>query len=241
MNDHPLPQNPRASIHAMIRQGDLESLLKKAGELHGHFCPFVALGVRAGVIGLRRLDIEVNLGMEEVIAIVETNNCFSDGIQMTTGCSFANNALIYRDLGKTTVTIATRDGEAVRIAVRADYRASFNERYPEAQALFDKIVTNREEPTPQERSRLSELWAQTSYEQLSVPERELFTITRKQIDLPPYAPIMASAICSACGESVMESKARLQDGEPVCLACADAGYYELDGSGISVSTQEAVS
>jgi formylmethanofuran dehydrogenase subunit E len=241
MNSHPLPSNPRAPIEAMIHEGDLGGLLKKAGELHGHFCPFVALGVRAGVIGLKELGIEENLGMEEVVAIVETNNCFSDGIQMTTGCSFANNALIYRDLGKTAVTLATRDGEAVWIAVRADYRASFDERYPEAQALFEKIVTNREEPTPQEQAQLSELWAQTSYKQLSVPAEELFTVTRKRIDLPPYAPIMASAICAVCGESMMESKARIRGGEPICLTCAGAEYYELDGYGISVSMREDVS
>jgi formylmethanofuran dehydrogenase subunit E len=215
-------------------------LLKKAGELHGHFCPYVALGVRAGYTALTALGIEHNLGMEEVIAIVEANNCFSDGIQMTTGCSFANNALIYHDLGKTAVTVAKRDGggtevtEAVRVAVRADYSSSFDERYPEAHELFEKIMTNRQEPTPEEQARLSQLWAETSYRQLDLPEGEIFTIEKKRIELPPYAPIFASAICSACGESVMETKARLQNGEPICLACAGAEHYVLEGSGISV-------
>jgi formylmethanofuran dehydrogenase subunit E len=219
----------------MVREGDLEGLLKKAGELHGHFCPYVALGVRAGYTALRTLDIERNLGMEEVIAIVETNNCFSDGIQMTTGCSFANNALIYHDLGKTAVTVAKRDGSAVRVAVRADYSSSFDERYPEAHELFEKIVINREEPTSEEQARLSQLWAETSYKQLSVPEEEIFTVERKQIELPAYAPIHDSAICSVCGESVMETKARLRDGEPVCIACTGDERYVLDGSGMSLA------
>ena len=238
---HPLPENPRAPIEAMIRDNDLEGLLKKAGELHGHFCPYVALGVRAGALGLRTLSVEQNLGMEEVVAIVEVNNCFSDGIQMVTGCTFANNALIYRDLGKTAVTLATRDGDAVRIAVRTDYRESFDHRYPDAQALFAKIVTRREEPTSEEQARLTELWAETSFEQLSVSEDELFTVTRRTIDLPPYAPIMASVTCAVCGESVMESKARIREGEPVCLTCAGAGHHILDGSGIYVSSQEQAS
>jgi len=237
----PLPKNPRASIEAMIREGDLEGLLKKAGELHGHFCPYVALGVRAGYTALKTLGIERNLGMEEVVAIVETNNCFSDGVQMTTGCSFANNALIYHDLGKTAVTVAKRDDghptitQAVRVAVRADYSTSFDERYPEAHELFEKIVTNREEPTPEEQAQLSQLWAETSYKQLSLPEEEIFTVEEKEIDLPPYAPIHESSICSVCGESVMETKARLRNGEPVCIACAGDERYVLDGSGMSVA------
>jgi formylmethanofuran dehydrogenase subunit E len=230
-----LPPNPRAPIEALIRQGDLEGLLCKAGELHGHFCPYVALGVRAGYLALTELGIEQNLGMEEVLAIVETNNCFSDGIQVVTGCTFANNALIYRDLGKTAVTVAKRDGAAVRVALRADYDEGFDARYPEAAALFAKIVRDRQQPTPEEQVRLMELWAESSAGQLDVPTEELFTVHHQQIEVPAYAPIFASATCALCGESIMESRARLVDGQPACLACASAATYQLDGAGIRMT------
>jgi formylmethanofuran dehydrogenase subunit E len=180
------------------------------------------------------LKIEQNLGMEEVVAIVETNNCFSDGIQVVTGCTFANNALIYRDVGKTAVTVARRDGSAVRVALRADYAGSFDARYPEAATLFQKIVKERQEPTPEEQERLVQLWAETSYKQLGVPEDELFTVQRVQIEVPTYAPIFASATCAICGESVMETRARVRDGQPVCIPCASAPHYRLDGAGIAV-------
>jgi formylmethanofuran dehydrogenase subunit E len=229
-----LPPNPRAPIEALIRQGDLEGLLCKAGELHGHFCPYVALGVRAGYLALTELGIEQNLGMEEVLAIVETNNCFSDGIQVVTGCTFANNALIYRDLGKTAVSVAKRDGAAVRVVLRADYNEGFDARYPEA-ALFAKIVRDRQQPTPEEQTRLMELWAETSAGQLDVPAEELFTVQPRQIEVPAYAPIFASATCALCGESIMESRARLVNGQPACLACASAATFQLDGSGIRVA------
>jgi len=229
-----LPMNPRAPIEALIRQGDLEGLLRKAGELHGHFCPYVALGVRAGYLALTALGIEQNLGMEEVLAIVETNNCFSDGVQVVTGCIFANNALIYRDLGKTAVTVARRDGTAVRLALRADYSDNCDARYPEAAALFRKSVRERQQPTPEEHARLVELWAESSAGQLDLPAEELFTVRPQQIEVPAYAPILASATCALCGESVMESRARLVDGQPACLACASAAVYQLDGVGIGV-------
>ena len=230
-----LPLKPRAPIEALIRQGDLERLLRKAGELHGHFCPYVALGVRAGYLALTELGIDQNLGMEEVLAIVETNNCFSDGIQVVTGCTFANNALIYRDLGKTAVTVAKRDGTAVRVALRADHSDRFNTRYPEAAVLFRKIVRERQEPTPEEQTRLMELWAETSAGQLDVRAEELFTVQHLQIEVPAYAPIFDSALCALCGESVMESRARLVDGQPACLACASTAIHQLDGSGIRVA------
>jgi len=228
------PQNPREEIEALIRQGDLEGLLRKAGELHGHFCPYVALGVRAGYTALKALGIEQNLGMEEVVALVEANNCFSDGVQMVTGCTFGNNALIYRDLGKTAVTVATRDGQAVRVVVKANYADGFDERYPEAHALFEKIVVNREEATQVEHEKLMRLWAESSFEQLELPEEEVFNVKHTKIEIPPFAPIFASVRCSICGENVMETRARVRDGEPICMECVTAEHYLLDGAGISV-------
>ena len=79
-----------------------------------------------------------------------------------------------------------------------------------------------------------ELWAEASYAQLGVPEDEIFTVERRDIELPAYAPIHESAVCAVCGESVMETKARLRDGDSVCIACAGAQRFVLDGSGMLV-------
>jgi formylmethanofuran dehydrogenase subunit E len=152
---------------------------------------------------------------------------------MVTGCTFANNALIYRDLGKTAVTVAKRDGTAVRIAIKAEWQDAFGSRYPEARALFEKIVVNREKATQAEHEKLRRLWAESSFDQLKLPEEEIFNVKRMTIEVPPFAPIFASVRCSLCGENVMETRARVKDGKPVCIECASAEHYVLDGSGIS--------
>ncbi len=229
-----IPRNPRREIEELIRRGGLEGLLIKAGELHGHFCPHLALGVRAGYIALKTLGVERSTGMEEVVAIVETNNCFSDGIQVVTGCTFANNALIYRDLGKTAVTVAKRDGSAVRVALKAEYTDAFGSKYPKAHALFKKIVVNREQATQAEHEKLMRLWAKSSFEQLELPEEEVFHVEHTKIKVPPFAPMFTSVRCSVCGENVMETRARVKDGKPICMECAAAEHYLLDGAGISI-------
>ena len=38
----------RQHLERMIRKQDLEGLLNQAETLHGHLCPFVGLGVKAG-------------------------------------------------------------------------------------------------------------------------------------------------------------------------------------------------
>ena len=72
--------NPRQEVEEAIATGDLSKLLRMNGMLHGHFCPFSAMGVKAAVRAIKELGVR-STGMEEVVAIVETNNCFSDGIQ----------------------------------------------------------------------------------------------------------------------------------------------------------------
>jgi formylmethanofuran dehydrogenase subunit E len=223
-------ENPRGDIEEAITAGDLRRLLMMSGMLHGHFCPYSAMGVKAATRAVRELGI-TSTGMEETIAIVETNNCFSDGVQLITGCSFGNNALIYRDYGKTAFTLAKRSGEAVRIALRIDSRF-LEEREPEAMALFQKVVMERA-GTTEEEQRLKEMWCELSFKLLEVPDEELFDIQRIQINVPAYARIFTNVKCSICGENVMEPRARLKNGKPVCIPCSGEEFYQLAGDGIS--------
>jgi len=173
-------------------------------------------------------------GMEEVVAIVETNNCFSDGVQVVTGCSFGNNALIYRDLGKTAVTVAKRDGEAIRISLDPDFEDSLGDEYPEANELWDKIVVRREKADPEDQEQMMKLFAEMSINELNKKADEIFRIKHIKILVPEYAPIFASVRCSICGENVMETKSVVKEGKPVCRTCAGREYYVLDGRGISM-------
>ena len=225
------PNNPRHEIEEAVAAGDLPKLLTMTGLLHGHFCPFSAIGVKASVRAVKELGIS-STGMEEVIAIVETNNCFSDGVQFVTGCSFGNNALIYRDYGKTAFTLAKRNGEALRVSVKADSRF-LEEREPQTFELFQKVVVKRQ-GTEADRRRLDELWRQASFKMLDIPDGELFEVNRVTVDVPAYSRIFASVKCSLCGESVMEPRARVRDGKPVCIPCSGCEYYQLTGNGMSV-------
>jgi len=202
-----------------------------SGLLHGHYCPGSALGVKAAARAVKELQVK-STGMEEVVAIVETNSCFTDGVQLVTGCSLGNNALIFRDFGKTAVTLARRTGEAVRIAVKPD-GLSLEEREPEAMALFNKVVKERQ-GTEGDDKKLRHIWVKTSFKMLDIPDDELFSINHIEIEVPSYAPIFASAKCCVCGENVMEPRVRLKDGNFVCLPCSGQAYYQLDGDGISV-------
>ena len=228
--------SPRREIEKLIEKGDLKGLLYKAAELHGHLCPYLAYGVMAGYTAIKELKIK-SRGMEEVIAIVETNSCFTDGIQFVTGCTFGNNALIFRDIGKTAVTVAKRDGTAIRLVLNPEFEETRMKEYPEAYRLWNKIVVKREKATEEEHEKMMKLFAEISLKELSQPINKVFKITHLKIKVPEYAPIFKSVICSICGEKVMEPKARIKDGKPVCIDCAKEEHYILDGKGISIKRE----
>jgi len=229
-------EHPRKEIEDAIYAGDLPKLLRISGQLHGHYCSFSALGVKAGARAMKELGIRQSTGMEEVVAIVETNNCFSDGIQIVTGCSFGNNALIYRDYGKTAFTLARRNGQGLRISVRPDRVMA--ERSPEANELWERVVVQRR-GSEEDQAKLKELWTDISFKILDVPDEDVFSIKRVNIEVPSYAHIFASVKCSVCGEDIMEPRARTKDGKPVCLPCSGQEYYQLAGDGLSILTPRA--
>ena len=227
-------KDPRKKIKELLAKGDLEKLLDKAAEIHGHYCSHVALGVRATYAAFRELGIIESTGMEEILAVVECNNCFLDGVQAISGCTLGNNALIYKDLGKTAATFIKRsEGKAVRIV--AKYNPEKMEKNPdakEAMALFDRAVKKREKLAPREKERMMELWTELSFAILKKPEDEIFTVKIVKPEVMEYAPIFESIKCSVCGEDIMETRIGMKEKKPICLSCSGDNYWVVAGRGI---------
>jgi formylmethanofuran dehydrogenase subunit E len=230
--------DPRASVKEMLLNGDLRTLLETSAQLHGHYCPGLAFGVKAGYAGLKRLGFD-NTGMEELLAVVECNNCFVDGVQMSTGCSLGNNALIYKDLGKTAVTILSRKtNKAVRLMLKPGGWDSegASETQKEAGELFRRVVKERQED-PEASRRMRALFRELSYETVEKAEEDLFDIHDAPAHFPEYAPIVGSARCDRCGEEFMETKGTILDGKPICLSCAKMDCFAVLGRGICALRQ----
>lgn len=226
--------NPREKIENCLKEGNLKALLKKAAEIHGHYCTFLALGVKATYLAFRELEIFDNPGMEEMMVIAECNNCFVDGIQGISGCTFGNNAVIYKDFGKTAATFWPRKRKnAFRIVVKPydEIRGKSSEA-EEAAILFERTVKKREKLSPKEQKRFFELNRLISFQMLDRPDEELFKTGWTKPEKMEYAPIFDSLICSRCGESVMETHVRVKLGKPYCLDCTLADYFMMAGRGI---------
>ncbi|GAB4390468.1 MAG: FmdE family protein [Thermodesulfovibrionales bacterium] len=185
-------------------------------EFHGHICPGLAMGYRVSVFALRELGERA--ADEELVAVVENDSCAVDAVQAVTGCTFGKGNLIFRDYGKHVYTFVRRPGgDALRVSV--NWTAP--EETGEEKAAWRKYMAG-------DRSRevlraVHDRKARKTDAILNAPDEELFEVRRLKVDLPPEARIHPSVTCSICGEQVMETRARVRDGKPVCMPCAEGG------------------
>ena len=192
-----------------------QDVLERVVEFHGHMCPGLAMGVQAAQIALR--EIGPHAKDEEVVAVVETDMCGVDAIQFLTGCTFGKGNLIHRDWGKNAYSFYRRsDGRAVRIAGRPDAW----QRDPEHQELFAKVRAGT--ASESERARFQELHHALSRKVLQREPDTMFTVEEISGPPPRKARIHASLACGRCGEGVMETRARLLDGDQLCPPCFEA-------------------
>lgn len=212
----------------------MKTLIQKARDFHGHICPFLALGVRASALAMERLGVK-RLGVdesvkEEILAIVECNNCFTDGVQVATGCTLGNNCLIYFDLGKNAVTLVKRDEwDGVRVYIDGE---KLKENYfpKSALELFDKVVAKRS-GSDEERRFLSKMWEEVGYKMLEIPESE-FKVERVKVQPIERAPMFMSVRCCTCGELTMATRAVRVSERDYCIKCAERPYRAVIGRGI---------
>lgn len=188
---------------------------------HGHLCPGVTLGYCAAKIAIRELRTDRDVD-EQLVAIVENDACGIDAIQAVTGCTMGKGNLIFRNYGKHVYTFINRaTNDAVRISLKNREKdedsvlKALRARVREGTTSPEETLAMRSEETLAMRSRMQE----QVDKMLTEPPEKYFDIKHVAVEFPGKARIFNSVKCSKCGEPVAESRARVQDGNFVCIPC----------------------
>ena len=182
-------------------------------EFHGHICPGLAVGYKAAKVGMAWLQ-ENRAEDEELVAIVETDACGADAIQVLTGCTFGKGNFIYKDHGKNVYTLVGRkSGRGVRVALKPGVM-ELTERHRQ---LIEKL--REDKATEDERKEFRGLHRKKSGDILEKPLEELFSIQTVNPQIPPKARMEPSRLCSRCGEPTMGSKLTTFQGSNLCRDC----------------------
>ena len=105
---------------------EFNEYFETAMKFHGHKCPAMPMGLRAGLAAMKALGVERSKD-KELFVESETGKghaagCFLDGIMTATGCTYgkANIQKLYYSKMAFTLTEA-KTGKAVRVSLKPEF------------------------------------------------------------------------------------------------------------------------
>lgn len=188
-------------------------LFKKCVQFHGHQCPGLAIGYRAARLAMELLGVGRSRD-EELVAVVESDSCSVDAVQVITGCTLGKGNLIFKDHGKQALTLGHRNsGKAVRVALLKGALPPHQEHHEPYEKL--RTCTASED----EMERFHERQQQRTLYILEAEAESLFRIQRLDFEFPEKARIMDSEPCARCGEPTMITRLEKSPDGLICPAC----------------------
>ncbi|HFQ81288.1 MAG TPA: formylmethanofuran dehydrogenase [Desulfobacterales bacterium] len=198
---------------------DLQEIMTVGMKFHGHKCPAMPLGIRAGLAAMKVLGVERSQD-KELFVRAETGKghaagCFLDGIMTATGCTYGKSnieKLYYNKMAFTLVDNKT--GRSVRVSLKPEFFG---------QALNSPFVQKRKEGIPPQ-DIPAEIADPIIDKVLTIPEENFLAIGEiMEEEVSGKKGMFAAKPCEICGELTFVNKLRITaDGKAVCIPCS--GY-----------------
>jgi formylmethanofuran dehydrogenase subunit E len=186
--------------------------IQEAIAFHGHWCPGLAIGVRAAEWALGEMGRAAD---EDIVAVVETDMCAVDAIQYLTGCTLGKGNLVHRDWGKNAFTFfRRRDGKAVRLVSRPDLFGDTGQTVRDL--MRKKFVSGL---TADEAHALQAARTALCDRIMQADLTAVFDFREPGEPLPDAARSLPSLTCASCGEAVMETRVQQVRGRFLCIPC----------------------
>ncbi len=186
-------------------------------KFHGHKCPAMPLGLRAGAAAMNALGVE-RAKDGQIVAFVDLGEdhcatCYADGLQVIMGTTFGKGNIKKTHKGKWAVTLVDKNtGKAVRVTPKAEAmlqnkQSEFFKNYREKGIPASKVPNEVVDPL------INNV--------INAPAEKLLNISEVfDYKLEPHKDSFAGFVCEECGEMTVEGYGRIKDGKHVCIDCA---------------------
>ncbi len=211
MLNQEMDEENRAADGEIFSNGDFARCV----QFHGHTCPGLAIGFQAAKTLMNRLGVR-KAPDEELLAIVETDACGADAIQVMTGCTFGKGNFIFKNYGKHAFSLMDRKkGKGIRASLLPEVFKSDLDYL----SLSKKVQGDK--ASAKETERFRQLQQERVERILGADPGSLFKIEEIAAEIPAKARIMESGICDFCGEPTKVNLLRNRNGNKLCIPCAE--------------------
>lgn len=182
-----------------MSQANLDDLLDRCIDFHGHLCMGQILGVRLAVKGLELIG---PVDRKQLIVFMENDRCIADAIQIVTGTRLGRRSAKLVNYGKMAASfLDLGSGKAWRVNV-----GQVPAHDPQDKATLRTILRVADEPLLQ--------WCRV---EISLRPEELPGKPKRIVP------------CVRCGERVMDGRDIEGPEGPLCHSCSAPGYYRFAG------------
>ncbi len=196
-----------------------EELFEVGLKFHGHKCPAMPMGIKAGLAARKALGVE-RAQDKELYVKSETGKghaagCFLDGIMTATGCTYGKSNIEKLYFNKMAFTlIEQKTGKAVRVSLKPDFFEK---------ALASPFVQKRKAGVPPQDIE-PEITGPLVNRILGLKDEQFLDIGKvHEVDVKRGKGVFAAKRCKKCGELTFVNKLReTEDGNLVCIPCS--GY-----------------
>jgi formylmethanofuran dehydrogenase subunit E len=147
---------------------------------------------------MRYLNVDPRVENKNLIAYTEIDRCMTDAVMIVTGCTLGKRSLKLVDYGKFAMTLINQEtGKAVRSIVKENF--------------------SRKEDMEETKRIIA-----------TIPDERLIKLQDVQViiskyDMPGFP--LKTAVCSVCGEQIMDGRDVDRKGTILCRGCAEGTYY----------------
>jgi formylmethanofuran dehydrogenase subunit E len=200
---------------------NFNEILEIGLKFHGHKCPAMPMGIKAGLAAMKTLGVERSKDKELYIK-AETGKghaagCFLDGLMTATGCTYGKSNIEKLYYNKMAFTLIDTDsGKAVRVSLKPDFFEK---------ALSSPFVQKRKAGVPPQDIE-PELTDPLVDKIIGLPDSEFLDIGEvHKVDFQKGKGLFEVKRCQSCGEVTFVNKLQIApDGKVVCMACS--GYAD---------------
>ena len=184
----------------------LEDIWTQLARLHPRLCPRQVLGIRIGQYAGELLGLALPRSDKRILAFVETDGCFADGVSVATGCWLGHRTLRLVDHGKVAASfVDLRTDRAVRVWPDPRARMLADLRCPGAASRWHAQLEGYRTIPAQELLRAGEV-----------------VLTRAMAAVVGRAGERTA--CTRCGEEILNQRHVVRDGAMLCRSCGGAPY-----------------
>jgi formylmethanofuran dehydrogenase subunit E len=198
-----------------------KELFEMGMKFHGHKCPAMPLGIKAGLAAMKALGVE-RAQDKELTVISETGRghaagCFLDGIMVATGCTYGKSNIQKQYYNKMAFRlIDQQNGRSVRVSLKPEFFEK---------ALASPFVQKRKAGIPPQDIE-PEIADPIVNQIIGLDEQAFLDVGEIQtIDVKKGKGVFTAKRCAECGELTFVNKLReTEDGRLTCIPCS--GYGE---------------